>query len=182
MALDSIVFSDEIIQGYLDFTALDSSGEPITDSDGVPVSGSGDFAQVFTDATEQHSLTGAVPGAVHGSQDTSIVYSYMSGLTQPGATVPNFATMLANYWSTVLIVNGAPAHGGVSVVSVVNDAASKVSLFEQAVNSALTQSESKPWFETLATNIESIALPGVTWTVTELMPNGSTQDFLEVVS
>lgn len=186
MSLTPTVFSDSFeafMNRYMSYSI--GSGTPgigdfeaIVDDNGFIVPPVGDFPLEYSLAYEQYSLTGEVLGAVHGNQQPSIIETFMRSFS---TSITEFATALANYWATVLIVPGSPAHGGVSVVSVVNDAASWVSAFEAAITASLTTEYKYPVMVHFIENVESIALPNVTWTVTELMPNGSTQSFPEKV-
>lgn len=167
----SLAIPDVPIPLITEFTAIrDDSGNIVP-----PI---GDFPLEYSLAYEKYSLTGQVLGAVHGVQQPQIIETFLRSFT---ASVREFAVALANYWSTVLIVPGAPAHGGVSVVSVVNDAASKVSSFEAAITASLTTDYKYPVMVHFIENVESIALPDVTWTVTERFSNGSTASFPEKV-
>lgn len=181
MALDSIVFSNELEDGYKKFIGVDGNGVPVAGDDGMPVPSQGNYEEIFADAIEAHSLTGEVPGAEHGNQDKTIIEDFIASFSDNSSGVIEFATALANYWATVLIVPGSPAHGGVEVTDVVNDAANRVSAFEDAITASITQEYKYPWMEHFIINVESIALPQVIWTVTELMSDGTTQTFTETV-
>lgn len=171
MSLMPIVFSNELIDDMNAFVSLGSGGLPLTDAPGIVTPGAGDYPSSFASAYEAYSLTGEVLGAIHGDQQRpSIIESYLRTFS---TSIIDFATALANYWATVLIVPGPPAHGGISVVSVVNDATDHVSAFASAITASLTQDYKLPIMKHLIDNIESIALPQVTWTVTELIPTGA---------
>ena len=166
MALQPIVFSNAIFDGINGFMAIDSSQYPVTKSDGDVAYSFGDYPSIFADSYEAYSLTGVVLGAIHGSQSPSIIESFLRTFN---TSITEFATALANYWATVLIIPGIPAHGGSSVISVTNDAASHVSDFEAAIIASYTQEYQLPVFQQFILNIENIALPTVTWYVTELV-------------
>jgi hypothetical protein len=123
-------------------------------------------------------LTGLVLGAAHGSQQAGLLEAFMKAAS---GSIIDFATALANYWGTVLVINGLPLHGGVSVISVVNDAPSKIAAFQDAILASITTEYKYPVMNHLMENIEAIALPQVTWIVTEMMPNGSPASFPEKV-
>lgn len=183
--LTPIVFSNEFEAFMNRYVSYTISGNPaitdfkaITDDNGVIVPPIGDFPFQYAAAYETYSLTGEVLGAEHGSQTPVIIESFLRTYS---ISVLEFATALANYWATVLLIPSAPMHGGVSVVSVVNDAASKVGAFHSAITASLTTDYKYPVMVHFIENVESIALPQVTWTVTELFSNGSTASFPEKV-
>ncbi len=147
MSLTPSVAASPISAAYLTYTATSTPA--------------GNYQQIFADSYHSYSIQGqlSASGGVAGSEVKSIISSFMSGLG--GNTTPNaLAVVFANYWATCLLVPGAGA------VSVVNDAASKVSAFEAAITSTLTDSDTKPYFQNLISNIQSMALPQITWTVT----------------
>lgn len=123
----------------------------------------GRFPQPFATAYLNYSQQGVLSsgGGVSGSEDSLIITNFLRSIKDVGnTTVHNFATMFANYWATCLLI---PAGGAISVT---NDASSKVSAFESAINATLTDQDTKPYFLNLITNIQNIALPQITWTVT----------------
>jgi len=170
MALQPILFSTTFIDDMNAYMSIDASGLTITTAPGVVKPSIGDFPNSFASAYETYSLTGEVLGAVHGAQELGIIEAYLKTFSN---TVIDFATALANYWATVLIVPGIPAHGGISVLSVSNDAASQVSAFASAITASLTSEYQLPLMKTLIDNIEAIALPTITWTVIEIIPTGA---------
>lgn len=172
------VFSDQfdsIIKGFL---SLDDDLLPITDAEGNAMPSTGDYASGFASSYEAYSLTGVIPGAVHGSQDPSLLENYFRGRSI--STITDFATVLANYWSTVLLVPGAPAHGGDVVSGVTNDAEFRITDFELAISVTLTQQQVLPVFSKFINDVETFALPAVTWYVTEVF-DGTPQVFPEKV-
>lgn len=122
---------------------------------------SGGYQQAFADAYDTYAVAGELSqgGGAPGMEDKSIISGFLSGLTG-NTTVTEFATMFANYWATCLLV---PDGGAISVV---NDASSQIPAFEAAIIASITQSDTQPYFQHLVENIQSIALPQVTWTVT----------------
>jgi hypothetical protein len=170
MALSQSAFYANFIDQFNGFCSLNTDGTPKVDGNGVPVPSQGTYPAPFANAYKTYTLTGQVLGAQHGSQNESILSSWLSG---PVTGTEEFAQVLANYWATVLIVPGAPAHGGTSVVSVTNDAASKVSAFVAALNATYTTNSVEPIFSSFLENVKNIALSQVTWFVTELMPPSS---------
>lgn len=160
MALDPMVASSTISKAYLDFVGLDKDGKPT----GNPPTG--DYPALFAAGYKEYAEQGIVLGADNSGSDESII-EFAIGKT---TTVTELATAFANYWATVAILPGTPAHGGISVVSVVNDAATRVSSFEAAIEASMTTKESKPYFYNLVNNIETMAVSTIIWTVTEMMP------------
>lgn len=179
--LTSNIFSQEFDDFMKRYISLDNEFQPIYEGGDISPS-VGDYPSKFASAYETYSLSGEVLGANHGSQEPSILETF---LRSHNTSITQFAMSLADYWSTVLIVPGEPAHGGVQVVQVTNNATSQLSSFESAIRATLTTSLTLPVFSTLINNIEVIALPSVTWTITELMDRGGTlvpEHFFETVS
>ena len=118
------------------------------------------FPSAFASAYKTYSQAGTLSGGggVSGSESEGILSSFLSSFTS-NTTPDDFAQTLANYWATCLLV---PAGG---VISVVNDAASKKSAFKTAILASLTTTEKTPYFKDFMQNIQSIALPTITWTV-----------------
>lgn len=139
------------------------------------------FYTKFATAYDDYVSDGEVLSAINDGRDKGILEQGIQSLNRTSEAVTIFATALANYWGTVLLINGSPTHGGVSVASITNDAPSQVSAFESALYATFTSQRVQPPYITLINNIESIALPQVTWTVTEIMPNGSPASFPEKV-
>lgn len=172
MSLTPSIFTNEFESFMRRYISLDDSFQPIYEGNSI-VPSYGDYPSKFASAYETYSLSGVVLGAVHGAQQPSILESFLrSWNSNSRSSVTEFATALASYWSTVLVVPGSPAHGGVSVVSVTNDSTSHISEFESAILATITTSFYRPIFINLINNIESIALPSVTWYVTELVDQG----------
>lgn len=136
----------------------------------------GDLGSTWASAFLSWSTAGVLSeaGGVAGSEDSSIVQSFISGLTG-NTNVADFAQMLADYWATCLLVPNGTA------VSVVNDASSQVAAFESAITASITTSEDTPYFQSLFENIQSIALPSITWTVNRVV-GGSPVTTFETVS
>lgn len=132
---------------------------------GGNIDGSG-YPAMFATEYDKYAKEGVVLGADNGAEDKSILQDALGKST----TVTELATAFADYWATVFIVPGDPAHGGTAVISVVNDAASKVSLFESAIQESITSSKSEPFFYQFINNIETMAVSSIIWTVTEMMP------------
>lgn len=167
---------DDVVDG--EFTPDKNKFVSKTNDDGSITQPVGDYPSSFASSYEEYSLEGIVLGAVHGAQQPIIIESFMRTFSN---SIIDFATALANYWGTVLIINGLPLHGGVSVISVVNDAPSKIPAFQAAILASITTEYKYPVMSHLMENIEAIALPQVTWIVTEMMPNGSPASFPEKV-
>jgi len=180
--LTPTIFTQEFDDFMKRFISLNDEFQPIY-SNGQISPSVGDYPSRFASAYETYSLSGVVPGALHGSQSPSILESFFRSHS---TSITQFATSLADYWSSVLLVPGPPAHGGIQVLEVTNDASSQVSAFESAIRASITTSLVTPVFSNLINNIETIALPTVTWTVTELVDQGGgnfvPEDFFETIS
>lgn len=176
MALSPSTAASEIEAAYRDFVGIDEDGMPTGDLS------AGDFAQAFATAYDDYAADGEVPGAASGGGDASIISSFMNSV--PGsdpATVGEFAQAMADYWAGVAVEPGEPAHGGGAVVAVENDALSRVSEFEDAISDSITTELSEPLYLDLVENLQG-AVESIVWTITEQMPNGSTQQFPEGIS
>lgn len=172
--MDASVFTSNFYPTFQSFCSLDSDFNVRTKDTGdyvTAVDPSGDFGAVFASSYEKYSVTGTVLGASHGSQDPSLLENFINGLSG-ATTVTDLATVFANYWATVAILPGSPAHGGLSVVSVVNDAAAKVSLFEAAITASIGNKINRPFYEEFINNLYNIAVSNIVWTVTELIQVG----------
>lgn len=175
MALDSMIFSGLMTASYEKVIGFGTEWIP-----GTPVQFDLTYPDYFALNYDIHAKYGEVKGAIipgiepfsNNGGDFSILSAYFRSITF-GDNVLTFAEALAEYWSTVAVVPGPPMHGGVSVVSVVNDATAQVPAFQQAILAAMGAVALTPWFDKLPRSIMEIALPQVTWTVTELIPSGS---------
>lgn len=178
------IFTDQLFNDFIAHNSLESDFSVVLDSDNKPKPQSGNFASAFGSAYKNYSLTGIVLGATNGAEAEAGIISFLSGLSGE-ADRQEFAQILADYWSTVCIIPGAPTHGGVSVQSVVNDASSKVSAFRSAIDASITDQMSIPIYNQFINNIESIAVSTIIWTVTEMMPVGNTlvpTPFMETIT
>lgn len=164
MALTPSTASYAITDAYLLAAGLDSTGKPSGDSP------QGDYPAAFATGYNDYAKEGIVLGADNSGGNKSIIEDFMRGVSSRSQTITDFAQALADYWSTVALANGLPMHGGIEVVSISNDAASHVANFEAAILASITQTESKPYFHQFVSNIETMAVRQIIWTVTELMP------------
>ena len=144
---------------------------------GTPVN----YAPAFASAYETYASAGTVPGATNTGGTESILEAFVAAVISRVETIDEFAQALADYWATVAITPGSPAHGGTSVTSVVNDALSQVAAFRSAIVASITDVDTAPYFEQLIVNIENIGVSAVTWTVTELI-GGVPTPFSENIS
>lgn len=156
--------SDPIAAAYLLAAGLDANGKP----SGNPPAG--DLAAAWAQNYNNYATQGIVPGALNTDGATSSIEQFFSEVNSSSAMARKLAQALADFWATVAIDPGEPAHGGTSVISVTNDAAAQVGAFEAAIMASITTEERKPYFQHLIANIQSTAVAGITWTVTELMP------------
>lgn len=177
MALTPSVAALGITDGYKPFAAIGDDG--ITT--GAP--STGDYPNLFATSYDNYAAQGIVLGADNSGRSPIIIEDFLrSGLAGSSQPVTDFATVLAEYWSTVAVVPGEPAHGGTEVISVTNDAMAHITDFEDAILASLTTIESKPWFENFVQNVQDIGVSSVTWTVTELLPPAVPTAFSEVIT
>lgn len=163
MALNFINCAANISQDYQSASGINAGGLP----SGGSLSGS--FAGDFAFNYNEYAIQGLVPGVINTGGNIVFLENAIGNIT-----VQDLAQAFANYWATVAVTPGAPAHGGTSVASVVNDAIAKTALFENAINASITSTESTPWFQSFIENIEVIAVSNIIWTVTEIMPPNAT--------
>lgn len=156
--------AENITNAYLPAAGLTANGEPSTEPP------TGDYPAAFAAAYNNYAKKGIVLGATNNGGDATIIEMFMRGVSSRSQTITDFAQALAEYWATVAITPGLPAHGGIEVVSVSNNALSHYADFEAAIRASITQTESKPYFHQFVSNIETMAVRKIIWTVTELMP------------
>lgn len=177
MALTPSVAALGMTSGYKIFAAIGDDG--ITT--GTP--STGDYPNLFATAYDNYAAQGVVLGADNSGRSPIIIEGFLrSGLAGSSQPITDFATILAEYWATVAVVPGDPAHGGTAVVSVTNDAMTHIADFEAAIIASLATIESKPWFENFVQNVQDIGVSSVTWTVTELLPPAVPTAFSEVIT
>lgn len=138
-----------------------------------------DFASIFNDYVKGGVVAGAENSGGSASTLSSLLSSYSSG---ESVNINDFALSFADFMSKVAVDPGTPAHGGVSVAKVTNDSMGKVGLFIDAINSSLTTEEKKPYYLHFIKNLEDKAIKKIIWTITEVMSDGSRQDFEETMS
>lgn len=175
MALDTTVaalaLSDSLMQknGLL-ITPPTPDIEVLFNLDGtVKFDNAIDYPSDFADAYDDYATLGVVPGATNAGGTKSLIETAMNSIS--GNTIANatiLGTAFANYWATVAIIPGTPAHGGSSVISVVNNAATLSAAFTAAIIASITASSQYPYFETFLDNIEGV-VSTIVWIVTELI-------------
>lgn len=166
----------------LNYTGPDNC-DPVPDPDPEPDPPSFDFPSVWATAYDNYGKAGVVLGAENEGGNRGALESFLrGGVNNNDATITAFAVALATYWADVALINGDPAHGGLSVVSVSNDAMSHVGAFETAIRSSMTSSRSEPFFQVLVENIQSIGVSAVTWVVTEMIENQGPTPFNEKIA
>ena len=168
MALTPSTAAEGISLAFQDVAGIDATGTPTCS---LPV---GDFPADWATAYDDYAAAGVVLGAENSGGTKSILADAMATVTSSPASIAMLANAMANYWATVAVTPGTPSHGGVAVASVVNNAETLVPLFQAAITVSIAATEDKPWFETLVTNIETMAVASIVWTVTELMPPAAT--------
>jgi hypothetical protein len=143
------------------------------DSINVPADTSS-FANDFATSYDSYASEGIVLGALNIGGVIESIETYLTSLKYPDpSAIDDFAKALSVYWATVAIVPAAPMHGGISVVSCLNDALAHESDFKAAIQASITTKESKPYYFNLIKNIETIAVKLIIWTVIELIPTPS---------
>lgn len=152
-----------IAEAYLKAASLDVNGKP---NGKAP---EGDYPAEFASAYNDYVKKGLVPGAINTGGDAIILETFMRGVSGSPGTVDAFAISLAEFWATVAIAPGIPAHGGTAVVSVTNDASTKTADFKAAIMASQTATESTPYFGVFIANLEAV-VKTISWTVTEMMP------------
>lgn len=158
--------SKEDMLTELNISEFDDTPKLIGDPNGeIPTEST--FPDDFAHGYNEYAKTGLVLGALNEGGDKSTLADFLSS---DDMNIDTFALALANFWATVAVTPGVPTHGGTAVISVVNDASSKVSLFKDAINASLTDQEMKPYYNHFIKNIEDIAVSQIIWTVTEMMP------------
>jgi hypothetical protein len=183
MALSASSLAANIALAYQNFSNTNADGTPIIDSENTPTppSASNNFETIFANDYNTYGTAGIVLGAINSGGDTSGFVNVIGSINNSSGFISAFASALVTYWSTAALINGTPAHGGVSVSKVVNDAGTKQSAFESAISSSYTQSKSEPFYLNFVQNIENV-VKTIQWTVTEIMPNGSPSDFIETIT
>lgn len=165
MSLVPASAASAITTAYLAIANLDTDGSAL-DTPLVP----SDFVQAFADGYDTYAKAGVVPGAANAGGTKSLLTAVLSAQAVPATAtfVTTLAQALADYWATVAVTPGDPAHGGTSVATVTNNASTLVSAFAAAITASITTSESSPYFETFVVNIEEV-VKTIVWTVTELV-------------
>lgn len=171
MALVPMNFSTSMIRDYSSVVNHDAEW-----SVGNPVDFVQTYHTLFAANYNEYARGGEVKGAIIANDpyfneggEYTILENYLESLIT-GDNVRQFAQKLAEYWHTVAVVPGPPMHGGIQTVKVVNDALQQVDAFEAAILASMRSTESAPWYLEFVTNIQTIGVAAVTWTVTELIP------------
>lgn len=168
MALNPNLMAQNLWNVLKPVAALNDDGTP---SDNEPT---GDFTAGFVSALNDYASSGEVDGAENSGGDTSMITSVINQAKATGGNVDvsAFAFAMANFWSTVAVDPGDPAHGGNSVVSVTNNALGHVSDFESAIMASFRTTDTKPYFQHFVQNLQNMAISKITWTVIEMMDTG----------
>lgn len=188
MALDPSAGASNILEAIASFAYMNDDGSAKLDEDGNPIIQSksltfSDFADSFATAYHDYASEGTVPGALSGDGDKSILSDALLSCNDNGSdkeSINILASGIANYWATVCVTPGTPAHGGSAVTDVSNDSASRVSEYKSAIEGSYSSSESQPYFQNFVQNIENV-VKTVVWTVTETV-DGSPKTFTESIT
>lgn len=176
MALNPSTCAESISLFYQNVAGIDADGNPAPT---LPA----DYPANFASAYDDYAAEGVVLGALNDGRSPEILENFMRTATGNDAQViTDFATALAEYWATVAVQPGLPAHGGSVVESVSNDAMAHIADFEAAILASMTSVESKPWFNQFVTNVENIAVSAIIWTVIEVLPPSTPTPFTEVIT
>lgn len=179
MALVPMNFSTNMIRDYSSVVNHDAEWAV-----GSPVDFIQTYHTFFAANYEAYAKEGIVLGATNEGGEESILSTWMTSITSTD-NVTQFATILAEYWATVALIPGPPMHGGISTVSVVNDALANVDAFEAAIRASMRSTAANPWYLEFVTNVQTIGVAAVTWTVTELILIAGAPtptDFLEKIT
>lgn len=188
MALDSSTGANNILDAITSYAYTDSDGKSLTDDAGSPIIQSktlsfSDFADVFATAYHNYASNGTVPGAESGDGDKSILSATLTACYENGSNLESInilAQGLADYWATVCVTPGDPAHGGTTVTDVTNDSSSRVLAYKTAIENSYRSSKTLPYFEHFVENVEAV-VKTVIWTVTETV-DGSPKTFTESIT
>ena len=179
MSLNPNTLADTLWSVLQDVAALNPDGTP--KPKGVPRTGN--YAAGFATALQTYGASGVVPGALNNGGDPSAIQQLLTSkaASKTPIDVTELALAFAEYWHTVAVEPGEPAHGGTSVVSVTNNALGQVSAFEQAIMTSMTTVEMKPYYLHFIQNLQDIAISSIMWTVIEAFPTGGPQAFEESI-
>lgn len=167
-----------IAEAYLYAAGLNEDGSPILDANGEPIyPDAPDFPGAFADAYDAYAKAGVVAGAKNNGGQAALLKTAVAAMDNSSSSIDVLAQAMASYWATVALEPGTPAHGGVGVVSVANDAAAQISAFKAAITASITDQIKKPYFLHFIQNVQSIGVAAVTWQVTETFANGSSATF-----
>lgn len=169
MALNPNVFAAAITEAYKLAANLDSNLEPI-DHPTLP----NNFVSSFGSAMNSLLSGGGVPGTSNTGANTSGLENILSNLSNSESDVDALGEAFASMMSNVCITPGSPAHGGVAVISVTNDASSKGVQVASLLKSKITNQLHTPPYTNFADAFMS-AVGTITWTVTELYSDSTTQ-------
>lgn len=150
------------------------------------------FADVFATDYEEYSDGGIVLGALNDSANKGILYTTLIDLNntvyQGNApqSIARLARGFTDFWESAFVTPGTPAHGGIAVVSVVNDAQTFYQDFYDAIYSFVGQYGTifNPPYEELFLRIETVAKQ-IRWSVTETIITGGgpvNQVFIEFIT
>ncbi len=147
--------------------ALDPAGCAAKIGALLPNLGNIDFPAEFAAAYDAYGKEGLVIGAVNTGGDVGALEGALRSVTSATSSIDAMAQGYADYWAAVALV-GDGSHGG-APVSVVNDAAAKVSAFKGAIQASIGDVAKEPLYLEFITNIESV-VKSLVWTVIEAMP------------
>lgn len=180
MALSSLPCARAIMDGLMGQCGLkDEDGDQDVTLEEIAAMPKG-YPQAWRDAYDAYALKGKIVGAEVPVSSPAIIETFfvqmMSGRWRTADEVfYEFGLMFATYWDTVFVggpqAGGPPMHGGIKIVDVYNDAASKQPAFEAAIRAhvrRLGSMQTKPYFKEFIDDIEKV-VKTITWYIVELM-------------
>jgi len=188
MALNAAQCADGLLGAIAGYAYMNYDGTFISDENGKPKIQQhslniSDYASQFADAYHMYASQGLVLGATNGDGEKSILASMIEDCASYGSAIENIQRLaqgFADYWATVCVTPGSPAHGGTSVVGVVNDSQTRVNQYYDAIVSSYRNYDDKPYFYDFVMNIESV-VKTVIWTVSEVIPDQGVKTFPETI-
>tara|TARA_B100000700_G_scaffold324914_1_gene432275 strand:- start:83 stop:622 length:540 start_codon:yes stop_codon:yes gene_type:complete len=169
MALNPTALANVTNTIHYEELGLQSDNSVTLEQDGVTATHPvlpNNYASRFASAYNDYAKEGEIAGATNEGGDFSMIESALNNIDNTTGAVANLADAFAQYYSNVALIPAEPAHGGNSVSSVTNDAASKASVFESEILSVYTTTQSTPFFLSFIQAIENAAKQ-ITWTVVE---------------
>ena len=175
MALDPLSCANDLTDAIAKACGHGSDGLPDPDKSADPSTFPSDFASAY----DNYAKEGFVLGAENEGGNAGALESFLSGLSQPGGSVTDFAQAIADFWTDLALIPGEPFNGERSVVSIINNAPSLVGSFESAIRASFTtEKKGPPYYLHFIENIENVVKDEMIWTVTQRDDDGRTTDYM----